>query len=104
MAAPIQPISHVASLAAAAAAPITRPASTASDPAAFQKVLAGAVNHVESTRADANLRIQNFLNGENEELHQVVLATQTAEISLELFQQVRNKVVQAYSEIMRMQM
>jgi flagellar hook-basal body complex protein FliE len=102
VAAPIQPISPAA--VAGVASTIRPAASPATDPAVFQRILAGAANQVETTRADANLRIQNFLNGENEELHQVVLATQQAEISLELFQQVRNKVVQAYSEIMRMQM
>jgi flagellar hook-basal body complex protein FliE len=102
MAAPILPISHVAGLAGALPIrPITTPAA---DPAVFQKVLAGAVNQVEDAQTESNLRIQSFLRGENEELHQVVLATQQAEISLELFQQVRNKVVQAYSEIMRMQL
>jgi flagellar hook-basal body complex protein FliE len=102
MAAPILPVSHA--LPIAAASPIRPLATPAADPAVFQKILAGAVSQVESSRAEANLSIQNFLRGENEELHQVVLATQQAEISLELFQQVRNKVVQAYSEIMRMQM
>ena len=102
MAFPISPIANPAAIASAAA---IRPAiGPAADPALFQKVLAGAVDQVESARSDANVRIQSFLKGENEELHQVVLATQQAEISLELFQQVRNKVVQAYSEVMRMQM
>ena len=103
MAFPIQPIS-AASVAAAAAPVLPVAATPGSDPALFQRMLAGAVGQVESARADANLKIQSFLKGENEEIHQVVLATQQAEISLELFQQVRNKVVQAYSEIMRMQM
>jgi flagellar hook-basal body complex protein FliE len=99
---PIQSVSPAA--VASTAAPIRPVATPGADPALFQKMLAGAVGQVESARADANLQIQSFLKGENEELHQVVLATQQAEISLELFQQVRNKVVQAYSEIMRMQM
>jgi flagellar hook-basal body complex protein FliE len=99
---PIQPVSPAS--VAPIAAPIRPVATPGSDPALFQRMLAGAVDQVESARAEANLGIQSFLKGENEELHQVVLATQQAEISLELFQQVRNKVVQAYSEIMRMQM
>ncbi|HET8548862.1 MAG TPA: flagellar hook-basal body complex protein FliE [Bryobacteraceae bacterium] len=102
MAVPIQPVSNA--VPSAAASTIRPTATPAADAGVFQKILAGAVDQVESARADANLRIQSFLKGENEELHQVVIATQQAEISLELFQQVRNKVVQAYSEIMRMQM
>ncbi len=37
-------------------------------------------------------------------LHTTILATQQAELSLDLFLQARNKVVSAYQEIMRMQM
>ncbi len=38
------------------------------------------------------------------DVHTVALATQQAELSLELFQQVRNKFVSAYQEIMKMPM
>lgn len=80
------------------------PAVAGSTPGAFQSALESAVGRVEGMRVDADTRIQKFLNGEGEELHTVALATQRAELSLELFQQVRNKVVQAYQEVMRMQM
>lgn len=73
-------------------------------PGAFESVLSKAVDQVENLRVDADNRIQRFLAGEGEELHTVALATQRAEMSLELFQQARNKVVQAYQEVMRMQM
>ena len=45
-----------------------------------------------------------FLSGEGEDLHTTILATQQAELSFDLFLQMRNKVVSAYQEIMRMQM
>ena len=48
--------------------------------------------------------VQKFLTGENEELHTTILATQKAELAFELGLQVRNKVVDAYQEIMKMQM
>ena len=48
--------------------------------------------------------VEKFLSGEGEELHTTVLATQRAELAFQLFLQVRNKVVDAYQEIMRMQM
>jgi flagellar hook-basal body complex protein FliE len=70
---------------------------------AFQDVLAHAIQKVESTGNDASASIERFLGGEGEELHTTVLATQRAEMSFEMFQQVRNKVVGAYQEIMKMQ-
>lgn len=63
-----------------------------------------AVGRVEQYRVHAEAAANSFMNGETEELHQVILAGQRAEIAFETFLQVRNKVVQAYQEIMRMQM
>jgi flagellar hook-basal body complex protein FliE len=70
----------------------------------FQQVFADAIGGVERLRDRANQSVEAFLAGEGEELHQTVLATQRAELAFELFLEMRNKVVQAYQEIMRMQM
>jgi flagellar hook-basal body complex protein FliE len=69
----------------------------------FQALLNQSISSVEQTRANAETSVDRFLSGEGEELHRVALATQQAELSFELFMQVRNKVVQAYQEMMRMQ-
>jgi len=71
---------------------------------AFQEVFANAVRGVESLGQTANASVEQFLAGEGGELHSVVLATQRAELSFDLMLQMRNKIVNAYQEIMRMQM
>jgi flagellar hook-basal body complex protein FliE len=48
--------------------------------------------------------VERFLSGEGEELHNTVLATTRAELSFDMFLQTRNKVVNAYQEIMKMQL
>ena len=73
-------------------------------PGAFEDVLKSAIADVDQFRAQADDKIGRFLAGEGEELHDVILSTQRAELSFEMFQSVRNKVVQTYQEIMRMQM
>jgi flagellar hook-basal body complex protein FliE len=98
MPAPILPIS-------APALPASiRPAGEASSGSGFQDVFASAVGQVETMGQDASRSVENFLSGEGEDIHTTVLATQRAELAFEMFQQVRNKVVSAYQEIMRMQM
>ncbi len=82
--------------------PITAPG-TVSQPGEFQKVLEGAIHSVESLQQEAAGSVEKFLSGENEELHTVILATEKAQLAFELGLQVRNKVVNAYQEIMRMQ-
>ena len=73
-------------------------------PGVFQSVLEKAVGTVEQARGEANAAIEQFLNGEGGELHSTIMATERAELTFDLFLQARNKVVQAYQEIMRMQM
>lgn len=70
----------------------------------FQNMLAGAINNLESLQNDAGAAAQKFMTGENEELHTVALAGQQAELAFELGLQVRNKVVSAYQEVMKMQL
>ena len=80
------------------------PSSSAGQPGEFQKVLTGTISQLESMNNNAADSVQKFLSGENEELHTTILATQKAELAFELGLQVRNKVVDAYQEIMKMQM
>lgn len=70
----------------------------------FQAMLSGAIGQVENARNAANDAIQRFISGQDQELHSTVLATQNAELQFDMLMQVRNKVVSAYEEIMKMQL
>jgi flagellar hook-basal body complex protein FliE len=70
----------------------------------FGNVLQSAIDQVENSRSDANQSVQNFLSGDGEDLHTTVLAVQRADLEFSMLMQVRNKVVSAYQEVMRMQM
>jgi|YelNatPaOPRAMG01_1025707.scaffolds.fasta_scaffold01097_11 flagellar hook-basal body complex protein FliE len=83
--------------------PYSSAASRSSNPGGFENVFRDALRQVEEQRQSAVAAVEQFLRGENEELHSTALEVQRAELSFELFLQVRNKVVQAYQEIMRMQ-
>jgi flagellar hook-basal body complex protein FliE len=72
--------------------------------AGFREAFEGAVAHAEATRSEAGKSVERLISGETGELHSVALAAQRAELEFELFLQVKNKVVQAYQEIMRMQL
>jgi flagellar hook-basal body complex protein FliE len=68
----------------------------------FGEALDKAMTQAEQSRQIANQKVEGFLNGKPEELHSVVIASQRAQLEFELLLEVRNKVVQAYQEIMRM--
>lgn len=98
---PIQPI--------AAIQPVTVPdiqativkSSGGSD---FRDLLSSSIASVEQQQQQATTAANNFLTGDSDDLHTAALSAQRAELSLQLFMQVRNKVVNAYQEVMRMQM
>lgn len=93
---PIQALSP-----ASISSPISPASGTASD--GFRSVLGEAIDRVEQFRVNSEQTVDRFLSGEDEEIHHVALAAQQADLAFDLFLQVRNKVVDAYQEVMRMQ-
>ncbi len=90
------------------AAPILPPAlapsvSAPSQPGLFREMFARSLQEVNAFQNQASQATDKFLAGESEDLHTVAIAAQKAELAFEMFLQVRNKVVQAYQEVMRMQ-
>ena len=101
MAAPIQPISIPTGADISA---LLKPGAGISAANAFSSVLSDAMNTVEGARKNSELAVTQFLSGEGGELHDVALAAQRAELAFDMFVQVRNKVVQAYQQVMQMQL
>jgi len=81
---------------------VSRTGSTSSS-GGFQSMLEGMIGSVEKSQTQAQQAVDSFLAG-NEEIHSVALASQRASLEFELALQVRNKVVGAYQEVMRMQL
>jgi flagellar hook-basal body complex protein FliE len=67
----------------------------------FGEALAKIVESAESAAGDANQAVGAMLD-KTGEVHDAMIAMQRAELSLQLTVQVRNKLVQAYQDIMRM--
>jgi flagellar hook-basal body complex protein FliE len=69
----------------------------------FGQSLKGELTRVNQLQQDANTAIQDYAAGGDTPVHQVMLAVNKAELSLQLATQVRNKMVNAYQEVARMQ-
>jgi flagellar hook-basal body complex protein FliE len=59
------------------------------------------VRAVETTGAEANGAVASMVEGQGD-VHEAMIALQRADLTLQLSVQIRNKLVQAYQEIMRM--
>lgn len=69
----------------------------------FGQFLNDALSGVKATDAEDKIAGLELLAGESPDLHTAVLAGEKAELMLRLTTQMRNKVIDAYNEVMRMQ-
>jgi len=77
-----------------------KPASPAEGAGKFFSELVSKVNDLQSKSDNA---IQGLASGENKNLHEVMISMEKASISFLFMSQVRNKAIEAYQEVMRMQ-
>ncbi|MDI6703070.1 MAG: flagellar hook-basal body complex protein FliE [bacterium] len=68
----------------------------------FSEVLKGALTDVNDLANEADLLSQKLVTGEIDNIHGVMIAVSKAEVALDLTNQIRNRVIRAYEEIMRM--
>ncbi|HWQ61010.1 MAG TPA: flagellar hook-basal body complex protein FliE [Negativicutes bacterium] len=69
----------------------------------FGQLLADALGEVNGLQLNAEQASLNLATGKIQDVSEVVIATEKATVALQLTMQVRNKVVEAYQEMMRMQ-
>ncbi len=74
----------------------------ASTPSSFTKFLSEAVQQVNEIEKRSEGELQKFLSNESD-LHSVMIALEKADTSFQMMMQVRNKIVEAYQEIMKSQ-
>ncbi len=70
---------------------------------AFGEQLKQAINSVNEAQLVADQAVEKLHSGQSGSLHETMIALEKADISMRLFVQLRNKAVEAYQEIMRMQ-
>jgi flagellar hook-basal body complex protein FliE len=82
-----------------------QPATSDADAAGktFSSILRDSVDKVNLYQHQADTAIKELIAGRTKNIHETMLAVERADTSLKLMMQVRNKVLDAYREIMRMQ-
>lgn len=94
--APIKELSGISGL---------KPAQDSGDQSAslpFKSMFEEAVGNVKQTDAALNQQIYQMTTGQSDNLHDVMIASQKASLSVDLLVEMRDKVLDAYNEIMRM--
>jgi len=71
---------------------------------AFGDLLKQALQEVNQASAQAQDEARNLMTGEGADMHTAMLAVQKADLSFQMMMAVRSKLIDAYREVMRMQM
>jgi flagellar hook-basal body complex protein FliE len=69
----------------------------------FGEFLKDSISEVNNIQNQANVAIQKLATGESKNIHETMLMVEQAEIAFKTMNQIRTKVLEAYKEIMRMQ-
>lgn len=83
--------------------PELKKVTTNSNNISFSEILKSELDKVNDIQLNAEQATQDLLTGKATDIHQVLISTEEARLSLELAVQIRNKLVDAYQEITRMQ-
>ncbi|MCK9443564.1 MAG: flagellar hook-basal body complex protein FliE [Tissierellaceae bacterium] len=69
----------------------------------FSSFLSDAIGNVNQMQIDSDEYKKMLAIGEVDNLHDVTIASEKANIALQITMSIRNKIIEAYKEIMRMQ-
>lgn len=70
----------------------------------FSEVISNAINNVNEKQINADNNIESLIKGDDITMHEVMLSMQESQLSMQLLIEVRNKIVEAYQEINKIQL
>ena len=70
----------------------------------FESTLNDFVHNVNDLQSSANTAIDKMASGQAADVHEVMVAVEKAKVSFDLLLEIRNKMLDAYRQIMQMQM
>jgi flagellar hook-basal body complex protein FliE len=70
----------------------------------FRETLTNALREVNDLQLDAGENTNRLIAGESIDLHEVMISAEEASVAFELMMEIRNKLVEAYQELQRMQL
>jgi flagellar hook-basal body complex protein FliE len=69
----------------------------------FGQTLTQAISDVNNLQSEAGKAVESMVTGEGTDLHDVMIAVEKARTSFDLLMEIRNKTIDMYQEIMRIQ-
>lgn len=73
------------------------------DGGGFGSVLHQAIDKVSELGNDSDKQVSELVQGNRQDIHNVMIAVEKADVAFQLMMQVRNKIVNAYQEVSKLQ-
>jgi flagellar hook-basal body complex protein FliE len=81
----------------------TTPSGAPGDQGSFGDSLRSAIHSVDQLNQTSDSQVSELLQGDRQDIHNVMIAVEKADISFQLMMQVRNKILNAYQEVSKLQ-
>ena len=77
--------------------------SGASGKSSFADMITEAIESVDESQKIADQNVRDVVTGQSDDIHEVMISMEKAQLSFQLMVEMRNKVVETYQELSRMQ-
>ena len=81
----------------------TTPSGSQNDQGSFGDSLRSAIHSVDQLNQSSDSQVSELLQGDRQDIHNVMIAVEKADVSFQLMMQVRNKILNAYQEVSKLQ-
>ncbi|HVM91835.1 MAG TPA: flagellar hook-basal body complex protein FliE [Terriglobales bacterium] len=79
------------------------PAGSSGEQGGFGETLRNAIHSVDQLNQTSDSQVGELLKGDRQDIHNVMIAVEKADVSFQLMMQVRNKILNAYQEVSKLQ-
>ena len=81
----------------------TSPTGTERTENSFKKTLRNTLGSVEKLRSTSETQMSELMQGDRQDIHNVMIAVEKADVAFQLMMQVRNKILNAYQDVSKLQ-
>ena len=81
----------------------TAPSGPHNSGGSFGESLTSAIRSVDQLDQSSQSQVTELMSGERQDIHNVMIAVEKADVAFQLMMQVRNKIVNAYQEVSKLQ-
>ncbi len=86
-----------------ASVPVGKPPSAAPTTNTFADLLGDQLQKINAQHIEADQAVQQFATGQTDNIHDVVLSVTKADLAFRMVLEIRNRLIESYQEVMRMQ-